>query len=403
MIIELYLPLSIHEIGQRPNQEDSIWPTTPDAQARLFVVCDGMGGHEKGEVASQTVAQSLGEWFGTRIVHPLTDSQLAEALAYAYQKLDMQDGGELKKMGTTLTLLYFDRNGVTAAHMGDSRIYHIRPKVGVLYQSRDHSVVFDLLQSGEITYEEMATYPQKNIITRAMTPGESNRMRPDVVHITDVRPNDYFYMCSDGMVEEMNNHQLLQIFSSQVSDEAIKQHLIAATASNHDNHTAWIIHVKGVSIEQGDERLVNEEATSRFNVVNIVKEREEEFRNASEDDVEVVSQESRMAHAPRIPVGKLGKFLKGFVIAIVTLFTLCFLGFLGYKFLHNKRVRKEIKEVVSIKKDNHQVRDTTTRDSPEEKKKPAEDKRESAVEERDSANGKIENVIRKKTQPEKRQ
>lgn len=381
MIIELYKPLSIHEIGQRPNQEDSLWPAIPDAEARLFVVCDGMGGHEKGEVASQTVAQSLGEWFGSHVVHPLTDSQLSEALAYAYQRLDMQDGGELKKMGTTLTLLYFDSNGVTAAHMGDSRIYHIRPKVGVLYQSRDHSVVFDLLTSGEITYEEMATYPQKNIITRAMTPGEDNRMRPDVVHITDIRPNDYFYMCSDGMLEKMNNHQLLQIFSSQVSDEAIMQHLIAATASNHDNHTAWIIRVKGVSIEPGDERLVNEEATSRFNVVNIVKERNEEFRGTAEEDVVVFSQEGRLSQAPRFPVKRWRKFLKGIAIAVVTLFLLCVLGFLGYKCLHNKKVRKEIKEVVSIKKDNHQAKDTTVTDSAEEK---------------------IENVIRKKAQPEKR-
>ena len=75
-------------------------------------------------------------------------------------------------MGTTLTLLYFACNGVTAAHIGDSRIYHIRPNVGLLYQSRDHSLVYDLFQAGEISYEEMATFPQKNVITRAMSPGE---------------------------------------------------------------------------------------------------------------------------------------------------------------------------------------------------------------------------------------
>ena len=103
--------------------------------------------------------------------------------------------------------------------MGDSRIYHIRPDVGVLYQSRDHSLVFDLFQAGEITYEQMATFPQKNIVTRAMTPGEDNRMRSDIIHITDIQPNDYFYMCSDGMMEKMTNNELLTLFSADMDDK----------------------------------------------------------------------------------------------------------------------------------------------------------------------------------------
>ena len=153
MRISLYPPLSINEIGQRSNQEDSIiqWNN------RLFVLCDGMGGHEHGEVASQTVTQALGQWFAEHVdaSSPLTDEQLREAIEYAYQQLDQYADGSPKQMGTTLTLIYIGSNGITAAHMGDSRIYHIRPGIGVLYQSRDHSLVFDLFQSGEITFEEM--------------------------------------------------------------------------------------------------------------------------------------------------------------------------------------------------------------------------------------------------------
>ena len=268
MKISLYPAISIHELGQRDNQEDSViqWNN------RLFVLCDGMGGHEKGEVASQTVCQSLADWFqkNVNLDEPFTDHQLHEAIEFAYTELDKFADGNPKQMGTTLTLLYIGNNGVTAAHMGDSRIYHIRPNTCLLYQSRDHSLVFDLFQAGEISFEEMATYPQKNIVTRAMTPGEDNRMRPDIIHISDIQPGDYFYMCSDGMLEQMDNDQLMALLSSQLTDEERKNKLIELTKGNQDNHSAWIIHIKDIIIEEGDDKLVNEEPTSRCNAINII-------------------------------------------------------------------------------------------------------------------------------------
>ena len=287
MKIALYPQLSIHEIGQRDNQEDAIvqWAN------RLFVLCDGMGGHEKGEVASQTVCQSLAAWFQKNVNpdEPFTDDHLREAIEFTYTELDKYADGSPKQMGTTLTLLYIGGSGVTAAHMGDSRIYHIRPGVGVLYQSRDHSLVFDLFQAGEITYEEMATYPQKNMVTRAMTPGEDNRMRPDIIHITDIQPDDYFYMCSDGMLEQMSNDELESIIVSDNSDEKKRQQLIAATANNQDNHTAWLIHIKDVEKEEGDDQLVNEEPTSRCNAINIIPQRDAEVQD-DDDDVVIVKE-----------------------------------------------------------------------------------------------------------------
>ena len=282
MRIELYPPLFIYEIGQRQNQEDAIaqWSN------RLFVLCDGMGGHEKGEVASQTVCQSLVVWFEEHVrpEEPFTDDQLREAIAYAYTELDKHDDGSSKKMGTTLTLLYIHARGATAAHIGDSRIYHVRPSVGLLYQSRDHSLVFDLFQAGEITYEEMRTYPQKNIVTRAMTPGEDNRMRPDIIHITDIQPGDWFYLCSDGMLERMHNYELSDLFFL-LSYETIRQYFITATADNQDNHSAWLVRVKDVVREEADAQLINEEPTARCNALNIIPE--VVVQNAA-DDVTIV-------------------------------------------------------------------------------------------------------------------
>ena len=289
MKITIHQPLYIFEIGQRANQEDCLYPTGEKATSedRLFVLCDGMGGHEHGEVASQTVCKALGNWFSDNEVQAqlLTDNQLLAALEYAYNALDTKDNGGIKKMGTTLTLLYIHARGITAAHIGDSRIYHIRPQSSspsgrlggaILYQSRDHSLVFDLFQSGEISHEEMATFPQKNIITRAMQPGMDNRARPDIIHITDIRPGDYFYMCSDGMLENMDNRALLKILSSDLSDTEKCEQLVNISQASQDNHSAWLISIKDVMAEPGDETLINEEPTSRYNAVNIIKTRQAE-------------------------------------------------------------------------------------------------------------------------------
>ena len=331
MKISIYPPLSIHEIGQRPNQEDAIaqWDN------RLFVLCDGMGGHEHGEVASQTVSQAIVEWYKARAIEPLTKAQIEDALAYAYAKLDEKDGGEFRKMGTTLTLLYIGSTGVLAAHMGDSRIYHIRPlsspklgevrrglSEGILYQSRDHSLVFDLFQSGEITYEEMSNFAQKNIVTRAMTPGEDNRMRPDIIHITDVQPGDYFYMCSDGMLEQMSNDELVSLLSSTVSDEEKRNRLIGATSINQDNHSAWLIRIQEVVPETIDGSLVNEEPTNRCNAINIIPK---VSTVSNEDDVVIVSQ-------PEVQPKKRNKWVRICASFMVAIFAIAIIWAL---FFHN--------------------------------------------------------------------
>ena len=336
MKISLYTPLSINEIGQRDNQEDTIiqWKNC------LFVLCDGMGGHEHGEVASQTVCKSLVTWFDLQDnPNSLSDDQLRDALEYAYQQLDKYADDNPRQMGTTLTLLYIHAQGVTAVHMGDSRIYHIRPysppesggvrgglKSGLLYQSRDHSLVFDLFQSGEITYEEMDNYAQKNVITRAMTPGEDNRMRPDIIHISDIQPGDYFYMCSDGMLEQMSNNELVDLLSSDATDDRKHQQLIAATSMNQDNHSAWLIHVKDVVMEEGDEQLQNEEQTSRCNVLNIKPV------VASDSDVQIADENDDvvMVSAPTKTKKKQMPFLKWIIAAILFLGILvaaCFVFF----------------------------------------------------------------------------
>ena len=270
MKFEIFTPTVIHELGQRKNQEDSVFPAKGASAEtdRLFLVCDGMGGHSKGEVASANVIDAMASWIKQRTlpIGVVTDGIIEGAMQSAYQRLDSLDDGAENKMGTTLTLVSLHSGGVSMAHVGDSRIYHIRPsKREILYKSIDHSLVYELYRAGAISYDEMATSPQRNVITRAVMPGEENRCKVDIAHTTNVQAGDYFYLCSDGMLEQMTDDQLLDVFCSDGSDEMKAATLVSMTEGNKDNHTALLIKIKDVIAEPGDDNLPNDEHISSYN------------------------------------------------------------------------------------------------------------------------------------------
>lgn len=261
---------NLQELGQRTNQEDSLFPALGKSTSddRLFVLCDGMGGHEKGEVASATVCETL-----SRVIlsawHPgevLSDELFLQALSVAYDALDAKDNGEERKMGTTLTFLCLHSSGATVAHIGDSRIYQLRPAsknspARIVFRTQDHSLVNDLVKIGEITEEEAKHHPQKNVITRAMQPCQEHRAKADIAHLTDILPGDYFYMCSDGMLEEASDENILNIITKpNTTDEQKLEMLRNVTEENKDNHTAHLIHIDKV---EGDASIAsNEESHS---------------------------------------------------------------------------------------------------------------------------------------------
>ncbi len=273
MKITIATPHSIWEQGNRKNQEDAIYPRIGEATAedRVFILCDGMGGHERGEVASNLVCDVLSSyiqehWDGVNF----TDSLLLDALNATMDELDKLNDDSDRRPGTTLTLLVFHAGGAFAAHIGDSRIYHIRPKQKtILYKSRDHSQVYDMLASGEISVREMKTYSKKNVITRALLPGLERRPKPSVVHISDVQSGDYFYLCSDGMLEQMTDKELVSLLRKRVTDNQKCKKLIELTKYNKDNHSAYIIYITGVIPEPMDGQLKNDEKDSPANALNL--------------------------------------------------------------------------------------------------------------------------------------
>ena len=282
MKITIRQPKCFSEIGRKDNQEDFLWPNpqTVTKENRVFVMCDGVGGQDSGEVASETAATALGTFLTGHLPEDgvVTKAFFEEALSYAYDEMDKVDTGAVKKMGTTMTCLVLHKGGALVAHIGDSRIYHIRPslaskegRTGIIYQSADHSLVNDLLRAGEITEEEAVNFPQKNVITRAMQPHLERRYKADVYEISDVESGDYFFLCCDGVLEQLTNDRLGEILADETLDDEGKIAAIKAVCDGNtrDNYTCWLVPIDEVEREE-------EENTSEEEGIAVVVEQEEQ-------------------------------------------------------------------------------------------------------------------------------
>ena len=251
MNIALDTPLYIWQQGKRQNQEDALYPLPQAAtsQDQCFILCDGMGGHEKGEVASSIVSCTIGRKINRYLSNgeKITKATIDACLIDAYHALDNADtsGQEDRRMGTTLTMLCFSPEGCMMVHIGDSRIYHIRPsEQRILYKSRDHSVVNDLILAGEITEAEARTSPSRNMLTRAVMAHQATPAMPDIFTTQDLQPGDCFLLCSDGLLEQMTDQVIVDILSSQYTNTRKISALCNRCQNNQDNYSAWLITVK---------------------------------------------------------------------------------------------------------------------------------------------------------------
>ena len=108
----------------------------------------------------------------------------------------------------------------------------------------DHSLANDLYRIGEITEEQLATSKSRHILTRAIQPNQDYPSEAEIHFLSDVQPGDYFYMCSDGMLENITDNELVEIFRKDTNLDEKKQLLLENSRENKDNHTAFIIQVK---------------------------------------------------------------------------------------------------------------------------------------------------------------
>ncbi|MDR1936908.1 MAG: protein phosphatase 2C domain-containing protein [Tannerellaceae bacterium] len=247
-------PYAVSEKGYRLNNEDSIFPSPEaiDSNQKLFLVCDGVGGAEKGEIASSMTCDYFSTYFSSMLKDDPAPEFIQKAVQYTEAHFDtyIQEHPEARGMATTLAMLYAGTNGVTLAHIGDSRIYQFR-NGEILYQTEDHSLVNSLVKLGHITPGEADRHPQKNVILRAIQ-GTAMHTEADVAVIQDVQAGDYFFMCTDGVMENLTNETLSTIFKGQATSEIIKDILMeSCDGKTRDNFSFYIIPIQNVQESTG--------------------------------------------------------------------------------------------------------------------------------------------------------
>jgi len=228
---------------QRRDNEDSAYARPP-----VFVVADGMGGAQAGEVASQIAVEAFEQGLPE---DGSPEERLASRAREANKRIHdlSQAQSERAGMGTTLTAAYLDRDNLAIAHVGDSRAYLFRD--GTLTRlTQDHSLVDELVRRGKLTEEQAAEHPQRSIITRALGP------EPQVEVDTwtyPLRERDVVLLCSDGLTSMVSEELVATVLGRSESLEAAAQGLIdeANSAGGRDNITVVLFRLEEVGSEPG--------------------------------------------------------------------------------------------------------------------------------------------------------
>ena len=238
---------AVTAIGKvRQINEDSFYIPSVDNDIALFIVADGMGGHNAGEIASSEAIQLVVEHINKNYdEYQKQESSITKLLSEAiltanhiiYQK-SISDPA-LEGMGTTFSSVIIEKGKIYIGHVGDSRVYAIK-KNNIYQLTRDHSYVEQLIKNGTITREEAVNHPQKNVITRAL--GAEVIVETDI-SVRHFQKNDKLILCTDGLTNLVSDKQILETVQNCEScqDAAEKLVNMANDLGGTDNITVIII------------------------------------------------------------------------------------------------------------------------------------------------------------------
>jgi len=215
-----------------------------DKNVAVIVVCDGMGGANAGNIASEVAAEEFMRYICTCLDDIKDQTDIAEIMKNAvlsanrivFEKSLYND--DLAGMGTTMTAAVSTRHGEVAANIGDSRLYHIT-RDAITQITKDHSVIEEMIDRGEITRSEARRHPSKNLITRAV--GTSIYEPPDIF-LLNLNSGDFMLLCSDGLSNVILDSEILKEFrKNRTVQETCKALVdIALSRGAPDNVTAVI-------------------------------------------------------------------------------------------------------------------------------------------------------------------
>jgi serine/threonine protein phosphatase PrpC len=243
---------------QREINEDSLMAVTVTLAGNsgslpfgLYIVADGMGGHQYGEVASNVAIRTVGGHimhkfqpylFGIKPSSP--DESLQEIMQAAVRDAQKNIQSEAPSSGTTLTAALVLGQQVTIAHVGDSRAYNIHPDGRAEVITRDHSLVKRLEELGHISEDEAENYPHRNVLYRAL--GQGDILEPDIFTVA-FPETGYLMLCSDGLWGVVAEQDIYRMINEAPNLQRACQNLVEAanTAGGPDNISVVIAQMIG--------------------------------------------------------------------------------------------------------------------------------------------------------------
>ena len=228
----------------REINEDYFSVSYPGDEVQLFIIADGMGGYNGGEVASKLAVQSVRNYILSN--YEETDKSRESLLklvkaSVQYANMIVHDKAistiDAKKMGTTLDVCLINQGKLYIGHVGDSRIYRIR-KEYMRKLTKDHSYVQHLLDEGKITKEQSATHPDRNMLMKAL--GVTEYIEPDAM-VKGYLKDDIILMCTDGLTNMVSEEEIYKIIKENPTDASKPLIQKANDNGGRDNITAIII------------------------------------------------------------------------------------------------------------------------------------------------------------------
>ena len=228
----------------RETNEDYFYISNSLDQIQLFLLADGMGGYNGGEIASQLAIQTAKNYIENNFkdiekdrdsIIQLLGSSMEYANMVVYEKA--KENPELQGMGTTLEICLIYKNKAYIGHVGDSRIYRVR-KQFIRKLTQDHSYVQKLVKEGTITKEQAEHHPQKNMLMKAL--GCNAFVEPDVM-VKGFLKDDILIMCSDGLSNMVDQQTIYEMASKNIEQATKDLVQLAKDRGGYDNITVVII------------------------------------------------------------------------------------------------------------------------------------------------------------------
>jgi len=213
----------------------------------IYLVADGMGGHQNGELASNLAAQGISQYLIDQIFHEhlferksFSPTDLKQTVLDAVQEAQNLVLQRVPGGGTTLTLVMAVDDDLFSAHVGDSRLYLLGVDGSLTLKTRDHTLVQRLVDLGEISADEAGSHPHRNVLYRAL--GQSDPFVPDT-EVISMNPGERLLICSDGLWGVLDQQEMLQVIDNAKDLDEMAVNLVQAAndAGGPDNISVVLV------------------------------------------------------------------------------------------------------------------------------------------------------------------